>query len=159
MPADTQCRVRKRSNECESEKRLVRARGQALRLPNTGLAGPWPAVHCRPAPLTAERPFCPHGTISIRSPSFAFMGTRTDYFLSGRSSNGIAHGRHLSFFLIHRRASAYYRPFEPDFLYARSCMRRHLRCRASAHSSNFGTPSRSSYERACWLEVFASVFF
>ena len=28
-----------------SEKRLVRARGQALRLPNTGLAGPWRAVH------------------------------------------------------------------------------------------------------------------
>ena len=28
-----------------SEKRLVRARGQALRLPNTGLAGPWRAMH------------------------------------------------------------------------------------------------------------------
>ena len=28
-----------------SEKRLVRARGQALRLPNTELAGPWRAVH------------------------------------------------------------------------------------------------------------------
>ena len=27
-----------------SEKRLVKAGGQALRLPNTGLAGPWRAV-------------------------------------------------------------------------------------------------------------------
>ena len=40
MPADyTQCRVRKQSNECESETRLVRARGQALRLPNAGALG------------------------------------------------------------------------------------------------------------------------
>ena len=41
----------------------------------------------------------------------------------------------------------------------RSRMRRHLRCWASAHSSNFGTPSRSSYERAGWLEVFTSFFY
>ena len=44
------------------------------------------------------------------------------------------------------------------FLCARLRMGRHLRCRASAHSSNFGTSSRSSYERACRLEVFASIF-
>ena len=44
------------------------------------------------------------------------------------------------------------------FLYARSRMRRYLHRRVSAHSSNFGTPSRSSYERACRLEVFASIF-
>ena len=44
------------------------------------------------------------------------------------------------------------------FLYAQSRMKRHLRCRASAHSSNFGTPSCSSCERTCWLEVFTSVF-
>ena len=45
------------------------------------------------------------------------------------------------------------------FLYATSRMKRHRRCRASAHLSNFGRPSHSIYERACWLEVFTSVFF
>ena len=53
-----------------------------MRLPNTGLEGPWRAVHCRPAPLAAERPFCPHGTnqfVRLHN-SFAFTGTCIDYF-------------------------------------------------------------------------------
>ena len=70
---------------------------------------------------------------------FAFMGKRIDHF-SGQSSNGIASmGTRFSV-----RATAY---------------ERHFRCRASAHSSIFGTSSRSSYERACWLEIFVSNFF
>ena len=63
--------------------------------------------------LTAERPFCLQGTHVIviifgrnSQSMFAFL-THTDYFFSGRSSNGIAHGRHISpSFYIYRRASA-----------------------------------------------------
>ena len=108
MPADcTQCRVRKQSNECESETRLVRARGQALRLPNAGALG---ALTVRAVPslrpkdrFVRTRLYLPY--FSNRSPprdhinscgisaqfsstyhsvrlhiSFAFMGKRTDYY-------------------------------------------------------------------------------
>ena len=122
------------------------------------------------------------------SHSFAFMENRIDYFSSGSSNGLFAllraSSNSFSFMLTHidhfffgpelernrtretsvafflstteRRLTA--ERSNQIFLYARSRMGRHLRCRASAHSSSFGTSSRSSYERACWLEVVASVF-
>ena len=86
-----------------SEKRLVRARGQALRSPNTGLTGPrravhYPALHLRTGYFFSGRSW---DYINIRSPhnaqflstyrtvrlhnSFTCMGNRIDYFSSGSS--------------------------------------------------------------------------
>ena len=107
MPADhTQCRVRKQSSGCESETRSVRARGQALRLPNAGAPG---ALTVRAVPSLRPKDHFARTRLylqsfSNRSPSrdyiiscgnsaqflstyhsvrlhisFAFMGKRTDY--------------------------------------------------------------------------------
>ena len=72
--------------------------------------------------LTAERPFRLQGThvIPILFGSQFTVDVRLHdphrFFFWGRSSNGIAHGRHLSpSFYIYRRASACCRPFEADF--------------------------------------------
>ena len=81
-------------------------------------------------------------------------------FFSGRSSNGIARGKHLS--------PSFYLPPSVDLLLT---VRIRFFCtrdrvwegifaaeHRSAHSSNFRMSSRSSYGRACRLEVFASIF-
>ena len=91
-----------------SEKRLVRASGQALRSPNTELTGPrravhYPALHSRTDFFFSGRSW---DYINIRSPhnahflstyrsvrlhnSFTCTGNRTDYFCLGWSPNGTA---------------------------------------------------------------------
>ena len=131
MPADyAQCRVRKQSNECESETRLVRARGQALRLLNAGALG---ALKLRAVPslrpkdrFARTRLYLPY--FSSRSPprdyinsceiSAQFLSTYHSVrlhekthrlFFSGRSSNGTAsRGTDFLFaFFIYRQASTY----------------------------------------------------
>ena len=106
------CRVRKRSNNCVSEKRLARGSGQALRSPDTGAYGGL-GGQCK-TQLAAERPLCTHAPIiifffsgrswdhiNIRTPhnaqflstyrsvrlhnSFTCMGNRIDYLSSGSS--------------------------------------------------------------------------
>ena len=87
-----------------SEKRLVRARGQALRSPNTGLTVPRRAGRALPRFALTHRLFFSGRSwdyINIRSPhnaqflntyrsvrlhsSFTCMGSRIDYFSSGSS--------------------------------------------------------------------------
>ena len=105
-PADyTQCRVRKQSNECGSEKRLVKRQWLGIALTVCGARGTL-AVHAatstargRTSALPSRdmsniffqpRAMCriPTQFLSTLNP-FAFMGKRIDYF-PGRSSNGIA---------------------------------------------------------------------
>ena len=138
----------------------------------------------RQAPLTAQRPslysrinffFGPElGLYQLRSPPqrsilehvsicspssdphrLLFFGPEPER----NSTSGITHGRktvspsrnpcNSDHFLVatHNRCSPSSDPHR-FFFYS-----------AGVHSSNFGTPSRSSCERACRLEVFASVFF
>ena len=225
-----------------STKRLVIARGQVLRSPNTGLTGPrravhYPALHShtdyffRAGARTEKLGLYPNSFISQRlilehvsicsSSQFIHLHGKPHRLFFERELDGIApisvqviatigitHGRKTVSpsrnpcdsdpFWSHSQSStsvaklfAFMRTtsfcFGPElernrtwetslaflstterrltadrlnliFLYARSRMRRYLRRRVSAHSSNFGTPSRSSYERACRLEVFASIF-
>ena len=113
----TQCRVRKQSNECESEKRLVKSQRSGVALTERG--GSWGFDGSCFAAIAAERPLCPHETISttffqpfastglyqfvrnfrsilehvsFRSPShFVRLHGKTHrLFFSGRSSNGTA---------------------------------------------------------------------
>ena len=112
MPADhTQCRVRKQSNECESETRLVKSQRSGVALTERG--GSWGLDRSCFAVITAERPLCPHGTLS-RSPSkfFRLHGKTHRLFFFGPelernringnrfSVYGIAHERHLSLFFF-----------------------------------------------------------
>ena len=60
------CRVRKPSNNCVSEKRGVRASGQALRSPDTGAHGGLDG-QCK-TQLAAERPLCTHASIIFFGP-------------------------------------------------------------------------------------------
>ena len=132
-----------------------------MRLPNAGSVGPWLSMHCRPAPLAAERPPCPQGThvrnfrsilelASISSPSrdyinhifptgshtlnpFAFTGKRINYFFGPElEQNRIIGDRIFIRVIAHER---------------------HFRCRASAHSSNFGH-ARATSELAGWRSSF-----
>ena len=98
----TQCRVRKRSNECESEKRLVKSQRSGVALTERGGSwGPRRFVHYRQTPLAANFvsgwswDYIKFARLYI---SFASTGTRIDSFFSGRSLNRTAHGRHLSLF-------------------------------------------------------------
>ena len=113
----TQCRVRKQSNECESEKRLVKSQRSGVALTERG--GSWGLDGSCFAAIAAERPLCAHETIStiffqpvastglyqfvrnfrsilehvsFRSPShFVRLHGKTHrLFFSGRSSNGTA---------------------------------------------------------------------
>ena len=94
----------------------------------------------------------------IRSPSFAFMGTTSIIFFGPELERNRTWETSFAFLsTAERRLTA--ERLNQIFLYARSRMRRHLRRQAPSHSSNFGTPLRSSYERVCWLEVFAFIFF
>ena len=94
----------------------------------------------------------------IRSPSFAFMGTTSIIFFGPELERNRTWETSFAFLsTAERRLTA--ERLNQIFLYARSRMRRHLRRQAPSHSSNFGTPSRSSYKRVCWLEVFAFIFF
>ena len=64
MPADyTQCRVRKQSNEFESETRIVKSQRSGVALTERG--GSWGLDGSCFAAIAAERPLCPHETISI----------------------------------------------------------------------------------------------
>ena len=58
----TQCRVRKQSNECESEKRLVKSQRSGVALTERG--GSWGLDGSCFAAIAAERPLCPNETIS-----------------------------------------------------------------------------------------------
>ena len=134
MPADyTQCRVRKQSNECESEKRLAKSQRSGVALTEYGARG---ALAGRALPTSTacgrntvlpsgdcinsfaftirspsqfvrlhgnmHRSFfrAGAGTISIRSPSqfVRLHGNTHRLFFSGWSSNGTAHGRHISLY-------------------------------------------------------------
>ena len=133
-PADyTQCRVRKQSNECESEKRLVKRQWLGIALTVYGARGTL-AVHAatniahgRTTALPSQdistiffqpRAICKISAqfLSTLNP-FAFRGKRIDYF-SGRSSSRIVSmGTRFSVRVIAHEG--------------------HFRCRASAHLSNF----------------------
>ena len=114
-----------------SEKRLVRAKGQALSSPNTGLTGPRRAVH-HPAlhsridyffgpelglyqnSLASQHSILEH--VSICSPSqFVHLHGKPHRLFFRAGARTESHKRDIcSPFCIYRRASACCRPFEPD---------------------------------------------
>ena len=128
MPADyTQCRARKQSNECESENRLVKSQRSGVALTEYGAREALPgralptSTACGRKTVLPSRDYIISSAFTIRSPSrehasIIFSGRSWDYInsfaftirspsrehasiiFSGRSSNGTAHGRHLSFY-------------------------------------------------------------
>ena len=99
MPADyTQCRVRKQSNKCESEKRLVKSQRSGVALTEYGargaLGGP-----C----ITAKHRLRPKN-------HFSLTGKRIDYFFSDRSWDYIKFARlHNSFAFTETRIDYFFR--------------------------------------------------
>ena len=133
-PADyTQWRVRKQSNECGSEKRLVKRQWLGIALTVCGTRGTL-AVHAATSTARGRTTALPSRDISTiffqpramcrisaqflsRLNPFAFTGKRIDYF-PGRSSNGITSmGTRFSVHVIAHEG--------------------HFRYRASTRSSNF----------------------
>ena len=128
---------------------VVRASGQAARPPERELGGPPVAVQDKNRLHSRNRSifFGPEArtisTIAHRTLNFehASICSPSQFARLHGSSNGSA-SREIRFFV---RATAY---------------ERHFRCRAQAHSAIFffGTRSRSSSERACWIGDVRSVF-
>ena len=146
-----QCRVRKQSNECESEKRLVKSQRSGVALTERG--GSWDLDGSCFAAIAAERPLCPHETIStIFFQPFAstglyqfvrnFRSILEHVSICSPSQFVRLHGKPYRLFF---RAGAQMEPhrFGQDFLHASTIANeRHLSLffiiyrRASAHSSN-----------------------
>ena len=133
-------RVRKRSNNCDcySEKQADRASGKAFALPGYG--------GLRRSGRTSVQ-----DSLRLKNRSF-FFGPKNSHYINIRSPLSSTH-RSIRLQFARRMGA------QTDTL-----QWRHISCSlyiyygASDRAGKFGTQSRSSYERACWIGDFRFVF-
>ena len=71
----------------------------------------------------------------------------------------IAHGTHVSLYFYLSPSIGLLLTVWTRFSVRVIAYERHFAAEHRLTRAIFGTPSRSSYERACWLEIFVFVFF